>query len=119
MNIANIIINILSLVITCTIGSSIVSLEGISEGGILYKIISYHNDMCIRPNYEQFLSSRFSGKVGELSIYLQQSINLSKIVRGSSIAGMIISLAQSIGKAVIFSQKNKILEKISGIKLPV
>jgi hypothetical protein len=44
---------------------------------------------------------------------------VAKLVKGSSIAGMILSVLQMIVKAVLVSQKNGILEKISGIKLPV
>jgi hypothetical protein len=38
------------------------------------------------------------------------------LVKGSSIAGIIISVAQLIVNAVLLSKKNGIIEKISGIK---
>jgi hypothetical protein len=63
------------------------------------------------------LSTRFSGKIAELSVYLQEAANLENAVSGSSIAGMVISVLQLIAKAVLLSTKNRILEKISGIKI--
>jgi hypothetical protein len=44
---------------------------------------------------------------------------VAKLIKGSSIAGMILSAAQMIVNAILLSQKNGILEKICGIKLPV
>jgi hypothetical protein len=44
---------------------------------------------------------------------------VAKLVKGSSIAGMIISAVQLVVNAILLIWKNGIIEKISGIKLPV
>jgi hypothetical protein len=50
---------------------------------------------------QRALQSRFEGEIGRISIMAQQSANVAKLVKGSSIAGMIISAVQLVVNAIL------------------
>jgi hypothetical protein len=66
----------------------------------------------------QTVTTKFSGTLGKLSIYLQQTMNLQRIVKASSIVGMFLTFIQLGVQLLLTWQRDGILEKISHIELP-
>jgi hypothetical protein len=112
----------LNLILTFSIGLCVIihNATVAVDGGLdqIFSFVQFNSSYTQVIEYGGYVvRTAFEGKLGQLMLFVQQSAQVTKLVRGSSIAGMIISVGQLIVKAVLLSQKNKILEKISGIKI--